>query len=42
MASMMDVGEEGELLTGMIEGTSVTSSTDSGSIAGPCSKSIRT
>jgi len=39
LVSMMDVGEgEGELLTGMIEGVSETS-TDSSSIAGPCSRS---
>jgi hypothetical protein len=43
LASMMDVGEgEGELLTGMIEGTSVTASTGSGSVVVACSRSIRT
>ena len=43
LASMMDVGEgEGELLTGMIEGTSLTTSTDSGSVVVACSRSIRT
>jgi hypothetical protein len=40
---MMDVGEggEGELLTGMKEGGSLTASTDSGSVAVACSRSIR-